>query len=345
MSIKKILITGGSGFIGTNLVRFLINKNIEVHNIDKMSYCSVPNKFTNFSKKKYFFYKVDLLKIHQIKKILLKVKPEIIINLAADSHVDRSIDTPDQFIKNNVLSCLNLLECIKNNNKKIKIKKFIHMSTDEVFGGDNKFPSKENDKYETNSPYSASKASCDALCRAFYKTYKIPVIIVHSCNNYGPFQFTEKFIPTVISKYMNKEMIPLYGSGKNIREWIFVEDFCRAIYKIFNYGKIGENYNVGSNERISNINVLKIILNIIYQKSNNKNFKGAIKKVIDRPGHDFIYQINSNKIRREFNFKNSYNFKEGIKKTISWYLKNQYWLNYCKKNYKGNRQGILKNDK
>jgi len=259
MSIKKILITGGSGFIGTNLVKFLISKNIEIHNIDKISYCSIPGKFTNFSKKKYFFYKVDLLKINEIEKILLKVKPEIIINLAADSHVDRSIDAPGKFIKNNIISCLNLLECIKKNKKKIKLKKFIHMSTDEVFGGDNKLPSKENDKYETNSPYSASKASCDALCRAFYKTYKIPIIVLHCCNNYGPFQFTEKFIPTVISKYINKEEIPLYGSGKNIREWIYVEDFCTAIFKILNKGKISETYNIGSNERISNINILKII--------------------------------------------------------------------------------------
>jgi dTDP-glucose 4,6-dehydratase len=342
MSIKKILITGGSGFIGTNLVKFLISKNIEIHNIDKISYCSIPGKFTNFSKKKYFFYKVDLLKINEIEKILLKVKPEIIINLAADSHVDRSIDAPGKFIKNNIISCLNLLECIKKNKKKIKLKKFIHMSTDEVFGGDNKLPSKENDKYETNSPYSASKASCDALCRAFYKTYKIPIIVLHCCNNYGPFQFTEKFIPTVISKYINKEEIPLYGSGKNIREWIYVEDFCTAIFKILNKGKISETYNIGSNERISNINILKIILDIISRNLNSNNYKPIIKKVMDRPGHDFIYQINSNKVRKKFNWKNNYNLKEGLKKTILWYLQNKNWLNHCKKIYKGNRQGLLK---
>jgi dTDP-glucose 4,6-dehydratase len=344
MSIKKILITGGSGFIGTNLVKFLISKNIEIHNIDKISYCSIPDKFINFPKKKYFFYKVDLLKINEIEKILLKVKPEIIINLAADSHVDRSIDAPGKFIKNNIISCLNLLECIKKNKKKIKLKKFIHMSTDEVFGGDNKIPSKENDKYETNSPYSASKASCDSLCRAFYKTYKIPVIVLHCCNNFGPFQFTEKFIPTVISKYINKEEIPLYGSGKNIREWIYVEDFCAAIFKILNKGKISETYNIGSNERISNINILKIILNIISKNLDNNNYKPVIKKVTDRPGHDFIYQINSNKVRKKFNWKNNYNLKEGLKKTILWYLQNKNWLSHCKKIYKGNRQGLLKND-
>ena len=341
MSIKKILITGGSGFIGTNLVKFLISKNIEIHNIDKISYCSIPDKFTNFSKKKYFFYKVDLLKINEIEKILLKVKPEIIINLAADSHVDRSIDTPGKFIKNNIISCLNLLECIKKNKKKIKLKKFIHMSTDEVFGGDNKIPSKENDKYEANSPYSASKASCDSLCRAFYKTYKIPIIVLHCCNNYGPFQFTEKFIPTIISKYIKKETIPLYGSGKNIREWIYVEDFCAAVFKILNKGKISETYNIGSNERISNINILKIILDIISRNLNSNNYKPVIKKVMDRPGHDFIYQINSNKVRKKFNWKNNYNLKEGLKKTILWYLQNKNWLDHCKKIYKGNRQGLL----
>jgi dTDP-glucose 4,6-dehydratase len=344
MSIRKILITGGSGFIGTNLVKFLISKNIEIHNIDKISYCSIPDKFTNFPKKKYFFYKVDLLKINEIEKILLKVKPEIIINLAADSHVDRSIDAPGKFIKNNIISCLNLLECIKKNKKRIKLKKFIHMSTDEVFGGDNKIPSKENDKYETNSPYSASKASCDSLCRAFYKTYKIPIIVVHCCNNYGPFQFTEKFIPTVISKYINKEEIPLYGTGKNIREWIYVEDFCAAIFKILNKGKISETYNIGSNERISNINILKIVLNIISKNLDNNNYKPVIKKVTDRPGHDFIYQINSNKVRKKFNWKNNYNLKDGLKKTILWYLQNKNWLSHCKRIYKGNRQGLLKND-
>lgn len=343
MSIKKILITGGSGFIGTNLVKFLISKNIEIHNIDKISYCSVPYKFTNFPKKKYFFYKTNLSKINEIEKILLKVKPEIIINLAADSHVDRSIDSPVRFIKNNIISCLNFLETLKKNIKKIKLKKFIHISTDEVFGGDNKLPSKENDKYETNSPYSASKASCDSLCRAFNKTYKIPIIILHCCNNFGPFQFTEKFIPTIISKFINKEAIPLYGSGKNIREWIYVEDFCSAIFKIIKKGKIGEKYNIGSNQRISNIKILRTIVNII-PKYFNTNYKAVIKKVVDRPGHDFIYQINSDKIRKKFYWKNKYNLKEGLKKTIIWYLQNKSWLNHCKKIYKGNRQGLLKND-
>ena len=342
MSIKKILITGGSGFIGTNLVKFLISKNIEIHNIDKISYCSVPNKFTNFPKKKYFFYKVDLLKINKIEKILLKVKPEIIINLAADSHVDRSIDAPGKFIKNNIISCLNLLECIKKNKKKIKLKKFIHMSTDEVFGGDNKLPSKENDKYETNSPYSASKASCDALCRAFYKTYKIPIIVLHCCNNYGPFQFTEKFIPTVISKYINIEEIPLYGSGKNIREWIYVEDFCTAIFKILNKGKIGEKYNVGSNERISNKNIIKIVFKILNKFANKHANKLTIKYVEDRPGHDFRYQVDSNKLRKNLFWKNKYHLEEGLEKTIIWYFQNKKWLTHCKEIYNGNRQGLIK---
>ena len=299
MSIKKIVITGGGGFIGTNLIKYLLSKNFEIHNFDKISYCSVPDTFTNFPKNRYFFYKINLLNKNKIEKTLLKIKPQIIINLAADSHVDKSIETPSNFFTNNVSSCLNLLESIRKNKKKLKLKRIIHISTDEVFGGDNKFPSKEDDKYETNSPYSASKASCDNLCRAFFKTYKIPVVILHCCNNYGPFQFTEKFIPTIISKYINNETIPLYGSGKNIREWIYVEDFCSAIFKIIKKSETGEKYNVGSGERLSNVKIIKIILKILSKHFNKKNSQILIKRVKDRPGHDFKYQINSNKIRKK----------------------------------------------
>jgi dTDP-glucose 4,6-dehydratase len=344
MSIKKIVITGGRGFIGTNLIKYLLSKNFEIHNFDKISYCSVPDTFTNFPKNRYFFYKINLSNKYKIEKTLLKIKPQIIINLAADSHVDKSIESPSKFFANNVGSCLNLLESIRKNKKELKLKKIIHISTDEVFGGDNKFPSKEDDKYETNSPYSASKASCDHLCRAFFKTYKIPSVIIHCCNNYGPFQFTEKFIPTIISKYINNQSIPLYGSGKNIREWIYVEDLCSAIFKIIRKGKIGEKYNIGTSERISNIEIIKIILKILSKYLNKKDSQILVKKVKDRPGHDFKYQINSNKIRKKILWKNKYNLKIGLEKTVYWYLQNKKWLTYCSKIYKGGRQGLLKND-
>ena len=344
MSIKKIVITGGRGFIGTNLIKFLLSKNFEIHNFDKISYCSVPDTFTNFSKNRYFFYKINLSNKNKIEKTLLKIKPLIIINLAADSHVDKSIESPSKFFANNVSSCLNLLESIRKNKKELKLKKIIHLSTDEVFGGDNKFPSKEDDKYETNSPYSASKASCDHLCRAFFKTYKIPVVIIHCCNNYGPFQFTEKFIPTIISKYINNQSIPLYGSGKNIREWIYAEDLCSAIFKIIKKGKIGEKYNIGTGERISNVEIIKTILKILSKYLNKKDSRKLVKKVKDRPGHDFKYQINSNKIRKKLLWKNKYNFKIGLEKTVHWYLQNKKWLTYCSKIYRGDRQGLLKND-
>ena len=320
MSIKKIVITGGRGFIGTNLIKYLLSKNFEIHNFDKISYCSVPDTFTNFSKNRYFFYKINLSNKNKIEKTLLKIKPQIIINLAADSHVDKSIESPSKFFANNVSSCLNLLESIRKNKKELKLKKIIHISTDEVFGGDNKFPSKEDDKYETNSPYSASKASCDHLCRAFFKTYKIPVVIIHCCNNYGPFQFTEKFIPTIISKYINNQSIPLYGSGKNIREWIYVEDHCKALIKIGQKGLIGENYNIGSGKTFNNIEIAKIIIKIFSEIKNKYQYKGKIQFVKDRPGHDVKYSLNSDKIKEELNWKCETNFNVGIKKTIDWYL-------------------------
>jgi len=230
MNKKTVLIAGGCGFIGTNLVKKLLKSNFIVHNIDKMSYCSTPVRFTGIKKNRnYFFHKFDLCNQKKVESLIKKIKPSFVVNLAAESHVDRSIDSPKKFFINNVSSTLNILEAIRNNFQNSKINKIIHISTDEVYGGEIKIPSKEEDRYITNSPYSASKASTDHLCNSYRKTFNLPIVILNCCNNFGPFQFPEKLIPTIINCLRKNNKIPLYGNGKNVREWIYVDDFCEAI--------------------------------------------------------------------------------------------------------------------
>tara|TARA_B110000503_G_scaffold45950_1_gene75074 strand:- start:4627 stop:5649 length:1023 start_codon:yes stop_codon:yes gene_type:complete len=339
MDKKIIFVTGGSGFIGTNLIDMLLKKNFIVHNIDKFNYCSVPRRFANFNNKKYHYHKINLKNNAKVTQLLIKYNPYYIFNLAADSHVDRSIDSPRPFFLNNVEATLNLLESIRNAKKKLKIKKIIHISTDEVYGGEVFLPSKEEDKYETNSPYSASKASTDHLCRAYWKTFKIPISIVNCCNNFGPYQFPEKFIPTIINSIKMKKKIPIYGDGKNIREWIFVKDFCEAIICVAKKGEVGERYNIGSNIRITNKAIVFKIIKEFQKSLKIKLSNNLVKFVKDRPGHDFRYSINSNKIRSKLKWKPKVNFEKGLSETVSWYLQNIKWLNYCKTIYNGKRLG------
>ena len=342
--LKKILVTGGSGFIGSNLVKFLLNKNYKVINVDKLNYSSTPDKFKKFTNSKdYKFIKADLSNKKIIYRIIKKYKPEIIFNLAAESHVDRSIDSPFNFIKNNIISSLSLIEIIKKiySFKKLKNIKLIHISTDEVYGAILNRTSDEKKSYEPNSPYAASKASVDHILRSYSVTYNLPLIIVNCCNNYGPYQFPEKFIPTTIINILRKKSAPIYGSGKNVREWIHVHDYCEALEKIMKKGKIGESYNVGTGFRITNINLCKITYRKLKEIFPKFKFNKTIyKKIADRPGHDFRYAINSNKIRKELKWKPKINFKKGIQNTIEWYIKNKSWLKYCSKKYKGQRLGI-----
>ncbi len=329
---KSVLITGGSGFIGTNLVNHLINKGYIVHNVDKISDVSTPEKFKPQSKN-YFFYKFDISNKLKLNK-LLKKNFHFIIHLAAESHVDRSIDGPLKFYLNNVKSNLALYETLRNLNKKTKLlTKVIHISTDEVYGSIKKGSFKENSMVYTSSPYSSSKASSESIAQSYSETFNINVCILRITNNYGPYQHPEKFIPKSILRGFDKKKIPLYGRGENIREWIYVEDTCEAIHKVIKKFTNQTIYNIGSNERISNLKTLKIILNNLASPYKNILF------VKDRPGHDFRYALNSRKFKNKFKWKNKTKFTKGIVKTIKWYNKNYDWLQTIRKKYKDIRLG------
>jgi dTDP-glucose 4,6-dehydratase len=342
--MKKVyLITGGSGFIGTNLCEYLSKKNFVI-NIDKQSYSSVPERFKKLNIKNYIFIKSNIESKLKLKKILLKYKIDFIINLASETHVDRSIDKSESFIKKNIISSLSLIDLVKSmilENKINKKLKFLHISTDEVYG-DVKKPVSENEKYSPNSPYAASKASVDLILRSYFKTFKFPYIICHPSNNFGPFQFPEKLIPKIISNLLKKKKIEIYGNGKNIREWIFVEETCKAIEFICNNGKIGNAYNIGSGFRINNLQLSKIIFSILKSNIKQKSFTRSIKMVKDRPGHDKSYFLNSNKFKKLSNIKYHEQFHENIHYTVKWYLTNQNWLKYCFKKFSGQRIGIIK---
>jgi dTDP-glucose 4,6-dehydratase len=328
--MEKIIVTGGLGFIGSNLINIL-QKKYFIINIDKVSYAS---NFNNIDPniKNYKFYKQDINNKFFIKNILKKYNPSIIFNLAAETHVDRSIDGPKQFIQSNILGVFNLLESIRCYKKKIKL---IHISTDEVYGDLKKiYKSKEEDAYNPSSPYSASKASGDLLIKSYIRTYKIPAVITNCCNNFGPNQYPEKLIPTIIYNILNKKSIPIYGNGKNIREWIYVEDHCNALIKVAEKGVVGENYNIGSGITLNNIQITKKIISIFKKINNDKNIKSKILFVKDRPGHDLRYCLNSSKIQNKLKWKCKSNFNQRINETIIWYI-DKFRSNYFKnKNFK-----------
>ena len=330
----KILVTGGHGFIGSTLVKKLLkSKNNLILNIDANKRYSMPESLYSISKNKnYSFKKIDLYDYKTLRKTILNFKPDLVYNLAAESHVDRSIMFPKSFIDSNIIGTFNILEVLREYLYKLKKnKKFclIHVSTDEVFGSLklNEKQFNENNKFMPNSPYSASKASSDLLCRAWNKTYDLPVITTNCSNNYGPWQFPEKLIPTVILKCIKKEKIPIYGNGKNIRDWLFVDDHIDALIKISQKGKIGETYNIGGDNEISNINIVNLICKLLDDfKINKFKHNSLIVFVDDRLGHDFRYGVDLKKIKRKINFKPKVNFEEGLKKTVIWYLNNKKWL-------------------
>ena len=322
MNKKNVIVTGGLGFIGSNLIGLLIKLRFNIINIDKVSYSSSfynVKKFEN--NKKYKFYKCNIGDQKRIDNILNKYKPICIFNLAAETHVDKSIDNPNDFIKSNVIDFFNFLECFKKYSKKNPKTRLIHISTDEVYGDIPTGRSNENFPYKPNSPYSASKASSDLLLRSYIQTFKIPAIVTNCSNNYGSNQHPEKFIPKMIYNIINNFKLPLYGNGKNSREWIHVLDHCTALIKIFKHGKLGEFYNIGSNKNLKNYEIIKLLLKIAKNKINVKN-NVKINYVKDRPGHDFRYALNSNKIRKNLIWKPKINILDGLEMTFSWYQNN-----------------------
>ena len=328
--MKKIIVTGGLGFIGSNLIELLLKKNYFIINIDKVTYSSNFYNVKEFKfSKNYKFFKCNIGD-KKFNKILNKFKPSCIFNLAAETHVDRSIDNPTNFINSNIVDVYRLLETFKKFVKKHK-SKLIHISTDEVYGDILNGRSTEKFPYNPSSPYAASKAASDHLVSSYIRTYKIPAIVTNCSNNYGPKQHPEKLIPKLIYNILNNKPLPIYGKGNNSREWIYVKDHCEALLKVFLKGKIGEFYNIGSNKNLNNLQVCSQLLTIskkLVKIGNNVK----INFVRDRPGHDIRYALNSHKIIKKLGWKPKVHFSKGIKLTFEWYNKNKsYYKNLSKK--------------
>ena len=337
---KNIIVTGGLGFIGSNLIDFLIGKKYSVINLDKVSYSSNFYNLKEYKNHtKYKFIKCDL-NSKKILSILMKYKPICIFNLAAETHVDRSIDGPKNFINSNILGTFNLLEAFKIFSSKHG-GKLVHISTDEVYGDVLRGRSDENFSYRPSSPYAASKAASDHLVYSYIRTYKIPAVISNCSNNYGPKQHPEKLIPKLIYNIINNKELPIYGRGKNSREWLHVKDHCSALFKVFKKGKIGEFYNIGSNKNLNNIQITKALLKIA------KNFipignNVKIKYIADRPGHDQRYALNSNKIKDKLSWKPQIKFDNGLKETFLWFLNNKKYYSSLSKRDIVKRLGLKK---
>ncbi|MBU0468724.1 MAG: dTDP-glucose 4,6-dehydratase [Candidatus Omnitrophica bacterium] len=311
--MKKILITGGCGFIGSNFIRYFLNRHddVEIVNFDKLTYAGKKENLSDIEDdKRYSFVKGDVAVMSQVEEVMKDI--DSVVHFAAESHVDRSIVDPGVFIQTNITGTYNLLECAKENG----VRKFIHISTDEVYGSlGEKGCFAEDSPLAPNSPYSASKASSDLLVRAYCNTFGLPAVICRCSNNYGPYQFTEKLIPLIITTAIKDNPLPVYGDGLNVRDWIFVEDQCRALDAIFGSGRPSEVYNIGGNCEWANIDVIKLILDIL-----NKPHS-LIEYVKDRPGHDRRYALDSSKIQKELNWSPTVDFQEGIKRTVEWYIK------------------------
>ena len=354
----RILVTGGAGFIGSNLIkRLLLNKNNKVFNLDKMGYASstksIDSLLENNNSKhlgKYEFLKVDLENKSDTKIALDYACPDLIMHLAAESHVDRSIDSPESFIASNIIGTFNLLESSRKiwrkfDEKKKTTFKFHHISTDEVFGSlGNTGQFSEETPYNPRSPYAASKASSDHLVLSWYHTFGLPVVLTNCSNNYGPWQFPEKLIPLSIYKAYHNQSIPLYGDGKNIRDWLFIDDHIDALLLVAKKGLIGESYCIGGEGEKSNkdvvLEICKIMDKIIPLKAPHKKL---ISYVPDRPGHDKRYSINPSKVNKELGWKSKYTFREGLEKTVNWYVNNLEWYESIKsgKGYNFDRLGTM----
>lgn len=336
MTKRKILITGGAGFIGSHVVRLFVNKYPDYHivNLDKLTYAgNLENLKDIENKPNYTFVKGDIVDAEFMQQLFTEQQIDGVIHLAAESHVDRSISNPLEFVLTNVVGTVNLLNAAKSHWKKVpennRNNLFYHVSTDEVYGslGESGLFT-EQTSYDPHSPYSASKASSDHFVRAYHDTYQLPVVISNCSNNYGSFHFPEKLIPLSINNIKNNRPIPIYGKGENVRDWLFVEDHAGAIDVIFHNGKVGDTYNIGGHNEWTNIDLIQLLCRIMDKKLNREEGSSAklITYVKDRAGHDLRYAIDSSKLQRELGWTPSLQFEEGLEKTVDWYLANENWL-------------------
>lgn len=337
----KILITGGAGFIGSALIRYLIKQTIHsIINVDKLTYAGNLASLKDIMvDERYYFEQVDICASGQIFEIFCKYQPDVVIHLAAESHVDRSIFGAADFIQTNIVGTYTLLDVARHYWENLPEPqkssfRFLHISTDEVYGDlvDSDILFTEQSSYSPSSPYSASKASADHLVRAWHRTYGLPIMITHCSNNFGPYQYPEKLIPLMISNALKGKELPIYGTGLQIRDWIFVDDHVSALYQVLLQGKVGETYNIGAHQEKTNLEVVHAICSLLEELAPNnkpkhvKNYVDLITFVIDRPGHDLRYAIDASKIQRELGWQSEENFESGLRKTVQWYLDNPKWL-------------------
>jgi len=348
----KMLVTGGAGFIGGNFIIKQISEiQNEILNFDKLTYAGNLNTLSSIEdNERYRFVQGDITDAAHVWESISTFKPDAIVNFAAESHVDRSIDGPMEFLNTNIIGTAVLLEaCRKYLDENSNLRdtfRFLHVSTDEVYGslGDEGFFTEET-SYDPSSPYSASKASSDHLVRAWQRTFNIPTLITNCSNNYGPYQFPEKLIPLMILNCLSEKSLPVYGDGKNVRDWLYVEDHCDAIYSVLQNGIIGDTYNIGGNNEIQNIHIVNTVCKIMDElkpRDNGEKYSQLIAYVKDRPGHDFRYAIDASKIKDQLNWEPKENFETGIKKTIQWYLENEQWCKSIQDNsYQQERLGVI----
>ena len=353
----KILVTGGCGFIGSNFVHQQINNTDNtILNFDKLTYAGNPDNLSSIEQNpRYSFVQGDICDTALVSETISEFQPEAVVHFAAESHVDRSIDGPMDFVNTNIIGTATLLNATR---KYLEVRsqksdsdefRFLHVSTDEVFGslGDDGFFT-ETTAYDPSSPYSASKAGSDHLVRAWYRTYEFPALITNCSNNYGPYQFPEKLIPLMIANCVDEKPLPVYGEGLNVRDWLYVTDHCDAIYTVLKNGQSGETYNIGGNNEIKNIDIVNTIcstLDELKPRSNGSSYSELITYVTDRPGHDFRYAIDASKIKNELNWEPKETFETGIRRTIQWYLENEdWWRKIQDGSYNQERLGMKKSD-
>jgi len=352
------MVTGGAGFIGSNLVHYILNNtDLKIVNLDKLTYAGNLESLSGIdgidaAGGRYFFVKADIGDFKAVRKILNSYKPSAVMHLAAESHVDRSIDGPADFINTNVVGTFRLLEAVREfwislEKQEQQGFRFINVSTDEVYGslGEDDYFTEET-RYQPNSPYSATKAASDHLVRAYHHTYGLPTVITNCSNNYGPRQFPEKLIPLMVLNALDGKSLPVYGTGQNVRDWLYVDDHCRALMLALKGGKPGEVYNIGGKSEKTNIQVVEdicMILDEIKPRPNGKSYREQISFVDDRPGHDFRYAIDISKIAHELGWKPHESFESGLRKTVSWYLNNLKWCkNVQDGSYRRERLGLIK---